>query len=95
MSVQCAHYHNDSKFYSPKLAKVGEKGPLTPLNVAINDIVPQLETFRTSLTETWQNGLVKCMSTIYQGQCSTSVVFIDGKPNITIIAEPEVKKLVL
>jgi choline dehydrogenase len=107
MLSQCAHYHDESKLYSPKLAKVGKKGPL---DIAINDMVPELETFRTSLTEAWvskgeqltdnvyegqQNGLVKCMSTIYDGKRSTSVCFLDDKPNITIISETEATKLLL
>jgi choline dehydrogenase len=102
-----AHYHDDSKMYNPKLAKVGRKGPL---DVAISDMVPELETFRQALTKAWVskgerltenvyeghvNGLFKCMNTIYKGVRSTSVVFLDGKPNITIMAETRVKKLLI
>ena len=93
--------------YNPALAKVGRKGPL---DVSISDMVPELETFRRNLTQAWvskgqqltdnvyeghQNGLVKCMNTIYKGVRSTSVCFLDDKPNITIIAETEAKKLLI
>ena len=102
-----ANYHDDSRKYAPKLAKVGRKGPL---DVAISDMVPELETFRQALTKAWvskgerltenvyegqQNGLVKCMNTIYKGVRSTSVCFLDGKSNITIMAETQVKKLLI
>jgi choline dehydrogenase len=41
------------------------------------------------------NGLVKCMNTIYKGVRSTSTVFLDGKPNITVLAETRAKWLVI
>ncbi len=65
-------------------------------------MVPELETFRNSLTNAWVskgerlteniyegtvNGLVKFMNTIYKGVRSTSAVFLDGHPNITLMAE--------
>ena len=65
-------------------------------------MVPELENFRESLTSAWVskgerltenicegsvNGPVKCMSTIYKGVRSTSAVFLDGHPNITLMAE--------
>jgi hypothetical protein len=37
-----ANYHDDSRVYSPKLAKVGRKGHL---DVAISDMVPELRSF--------------------------------------------------
>ena len=71
-------------------------------------MVPELETYRTSLQIAWvskgehftdsiyegqQSGLVKCMNTIYKGVRSTSVCFLDGKPNIKIIPETFVRKI--
>src|ERR1700734_3906633 len=41
------------------------------------------------------NGLVKCMNTIYKGVRSTSTVFLDGKPNIIVLAETRAKWLVI
>lgn len=73
-------------------------------------MVPELETFRQALTKAWvskgeqltenvyegqQRGLVKCLSTIYKGVRSTSVNFLDNKPNITVVADTEVKKLLI
>jgi choline dehydrogenase-like flavoprotein len=51
------------------------------------------EKLTDNVYEGQQNGLVKCMSTIYKGVRSTSVCFLDDKPNITIIAETEVKRI--
>lgn len=73
-------------------------------------MVPELETFRESLTSAWVskgerlteniyegsvNGLVKCMNTIYKGVRSTSAVFLDGHPNITLMAETQAKFLLI
>ena len=73
-------------------------------------MVPELETFRTSLTNAWVskgeriteniyegsvNGLVKCMNTIYKGVRSTSAVFLDGHPNITLMAETQTKHVLI
>ena len=108
MKDKPANYHDDGKLFNPALAKiVGRRGPL---DVAISDMVPELTTFRDALTKAWvskgealtdniyegqQRGLVKCMNTIYNGQRSTSVAFLDGKPNITILAETRVTKVLL
>ena len=73
-------------------------------------MVPELETFRQALTKAWvskgqplaeniyeghQIGLVKCMNTIYKGVRSTSTVFLDGHPNITLMAETEMKRIII
>lgn len=73
-------------------------------------MVPELETFRQALSNAWvskghelndniyegqQHGLVKCMSTIYKGVRSTSAVFLDNKPNITIVSRVQAKKLII
>ena len=102
-----ANYHDDSRLYNPKLAKVGRKGPL---DVAISDMVTELEEFRQALSKAWVSkgerltenvyegqvyGLVKCMNTIYKGVRSTSARFLDRKPNITIMAETRAKKLLI
>lgn len=102
-----ANYHDDSQLYNPRLAKVGRKGPL---DVAISDMVPELEPFRQALTDAWlskgeslaeniyegqQKGLVKCMNTIYKGRRSTSAVFIEDHPNITLLAHTEIKRVII
>lgn len=73
-------------------------------------MIPELEPFRKAMTDAWvskgqrltedvysgeQSGLVKCMNTIYKGVRSTSAVFLEGKPNITLVATAQAKRLVL
>ncbi|KAI9727070.1 MAG: hypothetical protein M1834_008538 [Cirrosporium novae-zelandiae] len=102
-----ASYHDDSTLYNPSLSKVGHKGPL---DIAISDMVPELEPFRQALTKAWVskgqkltediysgtvNGLVKCMNTIYKGVRSSSGIFIKGKPNVTLLSQTFSKKLVI
>ncbi|KAF2771993.1 glucose-methanol-choline oxidoreductase-like protein [Teratosphaeria nubilosa] len=101
------HYHDESHRYKPDLAKIGRHGPL---DIEISDLEPELSGFRDNLEKAWQSkgerltdnvydgeqlGLVKCMNTIHKGVRSTSVAFLDGKPNITVIADFHVKKLLL
>jgi choline dehydrogenase len=100
-----ATYHDDNNEYSPKLKHVGRGGPL---HVARSDMVPEMEPFRAALTKAWvskgekltediyggeMHGLVKCMNTIYKGYRSSSYVFVEGKPNITILSSTFSKKL--
>ncbi|KAF2101034.1 glucose-methanol-choline oxidoreductase [Rhizodiscina lignyota] len=101
-----ATYHDDDKLFSPYLEHVGRSGPL---HVAHADLIPELKPFRDALEEAWvskgqkittdvysgtQTGLFKCVSTIYNGQRSTSAVFVEGKDNITVMAHTYAKKLV-
>lgn len=73
-------------------------------------MVPELEPFRSALQKAWvskgeqltenvyegqQRGLVKCMNTIYKGVRSTSVCFLDDKPNITVIPKTFVQRISL
>ncbi|KAG4034945.1 hypothetical protein MFRU_002g02940 [Monilinia fructicola] len=102
-----ANYHDDSQLYSPDLAKHGRNGPL---DVAISDMVPELEPFRRALSSAWvskggilndeiydgeMHGLVRCMNTIYQGVRSTSALFLEGKPNITILGHTHAKQILI
>jgi choline dehydrogenase len=69
-----------------------------------------MEPFRNALSKAWvskgqkltddiysgeMHGLVKCMSTIYKGFRSSSYVFVEGKPNITILSSTHSKKLII
>jgi choline dehydrogenase len=73
-------------------------------------MVPELEEFRQALSKAWAskgekltenvyeghvNGLVKCMNTIYKGVRSNSACFLDGRPNITIMAETRAKRVIV
>jgi choline dehydrogenase len=102
---KCATYHDDDNLYSPKLKHVGGGGPL---HVAHSDFIPEMEPFRQALTQAWlskgekvtddiysgeMHGLTKCMNTIYKGYRSSSYVFVENKPNITIMPSTFSKKL--
>ena len=101
-----ATYHDDNKLYSPSLSHVGIDGPL---HVSHSDLLPELEPFRDALTKAWvskgekltediyngeMHGLVKCMNSIYKGYRSSSYVFVENKPNITILHSTISKKIV-
>lgn len=105
--VQPATYHDDEKLFSPDLQHVGRNGPL---NVAHADLVPELRPFRDALEKAWvskgqklttdvysghQSGLFKCVSSIYNGQRSTAAVFLEGKNNVTVMANTHAKKITL
>ncbi|KAF7888283.1 uncharacterized protein EAF02_002824 [Botrytis sinoallii] len=102
-----ANYHDDSRLYNPDLAKHGRNGPL---DVAISDMVPELEPFRKALSSAWvskggilndeiydgeMHGLARCMNTIYKGVRSTSALFLEGKPNITILGHTHAKQILI
>lgn len=102
-----ATYHDDLGLYDPELKKLGSGGPL-PISHA--ELLPELEPFREKLTEAWKSrglpiseniydgemiGLTHCVDSIYHGQRSGSFLFVHGKPNITILAEVNSKKLII
>ncbi|KAF7953584.1 uncharacterized protein EAE97_000983 [Botrytis byssoidea] len=102
-----ANYHDDSHLYNPDLAKHGRNGPL---DVAVSDMVPELEPFRKALSSAWvskggilndeiyngeMHGLARCMNTIYKGVRSTSALFLKGKPNITILGHTHAKQILI
>lgn len=98
-------YHDDEGLYDPKLSEVGRNGPL---DVAHAALVPELKPFRDALTSAWvskgeklnediysgnMHGLTHSMETIYNGIRSTSGSFLNGKPNITILASTYSEKI--
>lgn len=100
-------YHDDRHSVNPSIAKINRNGPL---QVAVSDFVPELEPFREALTKAWtskgeilcdnvyegkQQGLIKNLNSIYKGVRSTSACFLEGKPNITLLADTEVTKIVI
>jgi choline dehydrogenase len=73
-------------------------------------MIPEMKPFRDALTKAWVskgekltediysgkvNGLVKCMNTIYKGFRSSSYVFVESKPNITILSSTHSKNLII
>ncbi|KAF2247854.1 GMC oxidoreductase [Trematosphaeria pertusa] len=99
------NYHDDNGLYDPALKSVGRNGPL---DVSHSNLVPELKPFRNALSSAWvskgerlteniysgtMHGLVHCMNSIYKGIRSTSGAFVTGKPNITILASTNSKKI--
>jgi choline dehydrogenase len=79
-----------------------------PLNIAHCDLVPELAPFRDAMQKAWvskgqkitedvwsgkQSGIFRAVDTIYNGQRSTSAVFVEGKDNITIVSSTNSKSL--
>ncbi|KAF2022540.1 glucose-methanol-choline oxidoreductase-like protein [Setomelanomma holmii] len=102
-----ATYHDDRAELNPVLAKMNRNGPL---NISVSDMVPELQPFRDALTSAWvskggvlreniyegtQEGLVKNLNSIYKGVRTTSVEYLTGKSNITIVAKTEVVKVII
>ncbi|KJR90062.1 glucose-methanol-choline (gmc) oxidoreductase [Sporothrix schenckii 1099-18] len=102
-----ATYHDDPKMYDTGLQKLGAGGPL---HISHAELLPETEAFRKAIQSAWKStgqpdteniydgnmiGLTHCVDTIYKGVRSNSVVFLRGKPNITILSETHSKKLVV
>ncbi|TVY23330.1 putative GMC-type oxidoreductase [Lachnellula hyalina] len=102
-----ACYHDDDGLFDASLSKVGRSGPL---HVSHSDLVPEVKPFRDALTKAWVSkgekinediysgrvsGLTHCMNSIYKGFRSSSYVFVEGKPNITILAETHSKNIII
>lgn len=106
--LQPAKYFDDDNLYPVELKKVGSEKGLLP--VSHSDLIPEMAPFREALTKAWVSkgqpltndiysgkmaGLVKCINSIHKGFRSSSYVFVEGKPNITIMSSTHSKKLVL
>lgn len=102
-----ATYHDDEKLYSEDLQKIGGGGPL-PISHA--ELLPEMQGFRDAIEEAWLSmgqplteniydgemiGLTHCVDSIYHGKRSNSVLFVRGKPNITILPEVNSKQLIV
>ncbi|KAF2662198.1 GMC oxidoreductase [Lophiostoma macrostomum CBS 122681] len=100
-----ASYHDDDGLYDVALKKVGRNGPL---HVSHSELVPETKPFRDALSKAWvskgeeltediysgtMRGLTHCMDTIYKGVRSSSGCFVLGKPNVTILASTNSKKI--
>lgn len=102
-----ATYHDDENLFPDHIRKIGNQGG--PLHISHADLVPELRPFRDALEEAWvskgeeltvdvyngvQKGLFKSVNTIYKGLRSTAAVFVEGKPNITLISSTNSKKII-
>ncbi|KAH8778002.1 hypothetical protein BGZ57DRAFT_1015972 [Hyaloscypha finlandica] len=95
---KCATYHDDQKLYPRGLSKVGTGGPL---QISHADLIPEIEPFRDALTSAWtskghelnediysgtMHGLTRCLDTIYKGTRQGSFLYLNGKPNVTVLS---------
>ena len=102
-----ATYHDERHEISASIQRINRNGPLP---VSVSNMLPEVREFRNALEKAWtskghplednvyegvQRGLVKNLNSIYNGVRSTSVCFLDGKPNITIISETNVDRLII
>jgi choline dehydrogenase len=100
-------YHDDLELYDPELKKIGGDGPI---HISHAELIPEMQPFRDAITKAWiskgepiseniydgeMNGLTHCVDTIYNGQRSGSYLFLDNKPNITILSSVHSKRLII
>lgn len=89
------------------MSKLGGGGPI-PVSHA--ELLEELAPFRDALTKAWgsmgqplsenlydgeMNGLTHCLDTIYKGQRSGSYLFLQGKPNISVLPQVHSKALII
>jgi choline dehydrogenase len=104
---KCATYHDDPKLYPSELSKVGTDGPI---QISHADLVPEMGPFRDALTKGWTSqghpltediysgkmaGLTHCLDTIYKGTRQGSFLYLNGKPNVTVLSSVQSKKLII
>ncbi|KAJ5620222.1 hypothetical protein N7510_004206 [Penicillium lagena] len=102
-----ATYHDDEKAYPAELKKIGAGGPIP---ISHSALIPEMKPFRDLLTRAWKStgqpitenifdgemiGLTHSVNTIYQGRRSGSFLCVTDKPNITILAEVQSKRLII
>ncbi|KAH8702331.1 glucose-methanol-choline oxidoreductase [Talaromyces proteolyticus] len=100
-------YHDDEKLFPADLQKIGLGGPIPISHV---ELIPEMAPFRQALTNAWKStgqpitgnifdgemiGLTHSVNTIYKGQRSGSFLAVQNKPNITILAETNSKRLII
>ncbi|KAF4509697.1 hypothetical protein G6O67_003840 [Ophiocordyceps sinensis] len=103
-----ATYHDDDGLFSPDLAKVGAGAG--PVHVSHAQALPEMGRFREALVEAWKSrgepvcedvyegelrGLVHCVASIYAGRRSGSFLFLEDKPNITVLHGHQSKRLII
>ncbi|KAL4999849.1 choline dehydrogenase [Aspergillus recurvatus] len=103
-----ATYHDDHGIYPAELQKIGPGDG--PIHISHAELLDGMQPFRDAITTAWKNmgerfeenvydgemlGLTHCVDSIYQGQRSGSWLFVQDKPNVTILAGAYSKKLVI
>ncbi|KAI5859366.1 putative GMC oxidoreductase [Durotheca rogersii] len=102
-----ATYHDDKNLFSKELGYIGAGGPIP---ISHSDLVPELQGFRDALTKAWlskgeeltddvhngtMSGLWKCTNSIYNGKRSSSWLYLEGKPNVTVLSQTHSKRLLI
>ncbi|KAM0322597.1 hypothetical protein ACHAQA_009445 [Verticillium albo-atrum] len=102
-----ATFHDDEELLPAHLQHIGTSGPI---HVSPAELVPEVAPYRAALKKAWvskgeklndeiydgeMHGLATAVSSIYKGVRSSSWVFVDGKPNVHILAETNSKRIVL
>lgn len=102
-----ATYHDDRGLYETDLSKIGAGGPI---HISHAELLDEMEPFRDAVTKAWTSrghplteniydgemiGLTHCCDSIYKGVRSGSFLFVQDKPNITILPQVHSKKLII
>ncbi|KAG0307272.1 hypothetical protein BGZ98_000673 [Dissophora globulifera] len=102
-----ATYHDDANLCSPDFKKLGAGGPI---KISHAELLPEMQPFREAISKAWASkgepvsediydgdmiGLAHCIDTIYKGQRSGSFLFVENKPNITILSSVHSKRLII
>lgn len=102
-----ATYHDDAGLFDKSLQKIGVDGPLP---ISHSELLPEMQSFRDNIIKAWKSrgghmaeniydgemiGLTHCVSSIYKGQRSGSFLFVQDRPNITVLPEVHSKKLII
>ncbi|KAJ5748707.1 uncharacterized protein N7511_010403 [Penicillium nucicola] len=100
-------YHDDTGKHPAELKSIGGGGPIL---ISHSELIPEMAPFRDRLTQAWKStgkpitdnifdgemiGLTHSVNTIYKGQRSGSFLCLEGKPNITVLAETHSKCLII
>lgn len=102
-----ATYHDDRGIYEADLSKIGAGGPV---HISHAELLDEMEPFRDAVTKAWTSrghplteniydgemiGLTHCCDSIYKGVRSGSFLFVQDKPNITILPQVHSKRLII
>lgn len=103
-----ATYHDDLGRYPKELAKIGPGDG--PIHIAHAELLDDMKPFRDAVSKAWtekghpiteniydgeMNGLTHCTDSIYKGVRSGSFLFVQNKPNITIVPQVHSKRLII
>lgn len=103
-----ATYHDDLGRYPKELSKIGPGNG--PIHIAHAELLEDMKPFRDAVSKAWtekghpiteniydgeMNGLTHCTDSIYKGVRSGSFLFVQDKPNITIVPQVHSKRLII